>query len=143
MQRELNAKGLRRSGAMLKKTLKLCSTAIEDQTKTVKEEYGWASKQALLASQSWINELALDAITSMKPLLAECNQFLTIAAQQSGRPELAELLQNKLNMVQLACNEDITLSMRSIFAERSRGLLRTISVFLPRIVTKIFGGGAT
>ena len=57
IQRELGARGLLMSGAMLKRVLAACVSALHAQASSVKSEYEWAVSQALFASQAWVERL--------------------------------------------------------------------------------------
>jgi hypothetical protein len=140
-KRQLAAKGLLLSGAMLNRVLAICEAATEAQRATVIAEYRWAVNQALFASQSWVERLVVEATNSLEPLHAEAERHLQKACALVGKPELVARLLSDLEPTEKAAVNDIALALRSCFAERRRGLVRSIPSVLPRLLSRIFGGG--
>jgi hypothetical protein len=133
--------GLLRSGATLKRSLRVCKDALDEQALTVQKEYLWAAKTAIFASQSWINQLVLDAIDSMELLHKEAKNELKKAVILVGTPEHLDRLLVELQITRDAANNDVTLALRSGFAERSRGLVKPIFGWIPRLIGKVFSVG--
>lgn len=142
INREHAAKGLLLSGATLKRVLVTCRIAIEAQADTVIAEYRWAINQALFASQSWVEQLVVEAIQSLEPLHTEAAKHFQTACVLVGKRELAARLLSDLEPIKTAAANDIALALRSCFAERRRGLVRSIPGLLPRLLSRFFGGGA-
>jgi hypothetical protein len=107
----------------------------------VQKEYLWAAKTAIFASQSWINQLVLDAIDSMELLHKEAKNELKKAVILVGTPEHLDRLLVELQITRDAANNDVTLALRSGFAERSRGLVKPIFGWIPRLIGKVFSVG--
>ncbi|HYE37297.1 hypothetical protein [Methylocaldum sp.] len=141
IQHELSAKGLVKSGAMLKRVLATCKASIEAQSQTVLAEYEWAVRQALFASQSWVERLVVDASESLEHLYEATQGHIYKACHLAGTPELAVRLLRDLETTKVAAKDSIALSLRSRFAERSRGLIRGLPSLLSRVISRIFGGG--
>lgn len=141
VKRELSAKGLTRSGATLKRTRNICLAAIKEQSITIIAEYRWAAEYALFASQTWIEELTVDAIESMQLLFQNCESHLRKAAEFTGTPELEDRLLSDLNDAWQMVTQDIALALHSSFAERRRGLIKLIPGFAQKLLGRFFTGG--
>jgi hypothetical protein len=135
------AQGRLYSGLTLKRTLAACVSATEAQRNSVITEYRWAIGQALFASQAWVERLAAEAAASLEPLHAECEGQIHKASALVRTPELAARLVSELEVAERSAANDIALALRSCFAERRRGLIRSIPSFIPRLLSRIFGGG--
>jgi hypothetical protein len=136
------AQGCLYSGLTLKRTLAACVSATEAQRTSVIAEYRWAIDQALFASQSWVERLVAEAAASLGPLRAECEGQIHKACALVRTPELAARLVSELEVAERSAVNDIALALRSCFAERRRGLIRCIPSLVPRLLSRIFGGGA-
>jgi len=141
IQRELNARGLLRSGAMLNRMLAACRAAIDAQASTVIAEYEWAVGQAIFVSQSWIERLVAEASASFSPLQSAGERHLSTASELAGRRELSARLHSDLKTTVEAARQNVGLALRSKFAERKRGLLRALPAFIPRQLARIFAAG--
>ncbi len=138
MRREHAAKGMLNSGATLKKALIICKTSTEEQRDTVISEYRWAISQALLVSQTWIEELILDAIKSLEPLHLENIGHIKKICKSINSLDLATSLISELKLTEDAAANDIALALRSNFAERRRGLVKQTLSFPIRLISRIF-----
>ena len=78
------AKGSARSGATLKRVRAICITHLQEHGETVGAEYKWAVSQALLASQSWTEELADGVPEQLRPLMAASTTHLTELSAFTG-----------------------------------------------------------
>jgi hypothetical protein len=141
-QRELAAKGLFRSGAMLKKILRCCCSALDAQASTVISEYEWAIVQALIVNQSWVGKLIAEASGSLDDLREPVNMQLEQACRAAGQPQLLARLQTEYQSMESAAKLRITLALQSKMAERRRGLIRGLPTLLPKLLSKLFGGSA-
>ncbi|MDF3823184.1 hypothetical protein P3G55_25065 [Leptospira sp. 96542] len=141
MCREHAAKGLFHSGATLKRVVAICKEATEKQRDAAINEYRWAVNQALLASQSWVNALAAEASASIDSLHEESEKHIENICQKLGKPELIARLLSDLQLAEIAAKNDISLALRVGFAERSRGLIRSIVGFVPKLLSKLQKGG--
>ena len=142
MKREHAAIGLLRSGATLKRILAICKAATEAQRVVGIEQYKWAMGQALFVSQSWVERLVSEATQSLEPLHHAAVAHFNAACEQVGKPELVARLLADLEPTESAVRNDIALALRSGYAERRRGLVRSLPSLLPKIISRIFGGGA-
>lgn len=142
IKHEHAAKGMLLSGATLKRSLSVCKLAITAQTVTVITEYRWAISTALFASQSWIDRLVNDATQSLSLLHEEAIIQLKKVVELVGRPELLARLVLDLEATRNTGENDIALALRSSFAERSRGLAKSILGWIPRVIARIFSAGA-
>jgi hypothetical protein len=143
IQRELSAKGLLKSGAMLKRVLRASVEALERAAGKVSEHYVWAATHALVVTQTWVERLVLDAQESFLPLEVVGEDQIRKAAALSGRPELAERLVADFAETKARARESVAVALRSKFAERRRGLIRGLPSLLPKLLSRLFGGGAT
>jgi hypothetical protein len=134
------AAGLLRSGVTLKRSLRICKTAINEQSQTVQKEYLWAANTAIFASQTWINQLVSDAVDSLELLHKEAIKELKKAVILVGTPEHIDRLMAELQITREAANNEITLALHSGFVERSRGLIKPIFGWIPRLIARIFSG---
>src|SRR3954471_2826633 len=89
LQRELAARGLLHSGAMLKRVLAACTSAHEAQATAVIAEYEWAATHALVVTQSWTESLVTEACQSFEALQTASLTHIAKASEVAGRPELA------------------------------------------------------
>ncbi|WP_161631553.1 hypothetical protein [Rhodoferax saidenbachensis] len=136
------AQGRFNSGATLKRVLAACKDATEKQRDTAIKEYLWAASQALLASQSWVECLVLDASQSIDSLHIESEKHIKEICEKIGKPDLVARLLLDLESTEVAAKNDIALALRSGFAERSRGLVRSGAGFVLRLLSRIIKGGA-
>ena len=132
--------GLLRSGATLKRSLRICREALDEQAQTVQTEYLWAVKTAIFANQSWVNKLTLDAIDSLELLHKEAIKELKKAVVLVGTPEHIDGLLAELQVTRDAANNNVIIALSSAFAERSRGLVAQIFGLIPRSIAWIFRG---
>ena len=135
-------KGNLLSGATLKRVLTACKQATDTQCHVVIAEYRWAIEQAVFASQSWVDRLVLDAIQSLEPLHVESEKHIRKVCLLIDKSELANSLVSDLKTTEIAAANDIALALKSSFAERSSGLVKSIFGFFPRLLSRLFGGGA-
>lgn len=142
IQRELSAKGLLRSGAMLKRVLATCSSNLEAQAETVREEYKWVVSQALWVTQSWAEHLIAVASDSLNPFREPVRLHLEKACEIAGQPKLFSRLYTEFQSSEAAAKSGIALSLRARFAERRRGVIRTLPSVLQRIISRVFTGGS-
>ncbi len=142
IQRELSARGLVKSGAMLKRVRRASVEAVERTAENVSEHYIWAATHALLATQTWIERLILDAQEALLPLETVGEDQIRRAAALSGRPELAERLLADFAAAKARARESLAIALRSKFAERRRGLIRGLPSLIPKLLSRFFGGGA-
>jgi hypothetical protein len=140
IQRELTAKGLLQSGAMLKGVLAACCSSLEAQATTVREEYEWAVSQALVVSQSWVEQLAAVASGSLDAFHEPVRGHLERACKLAGQPQLFDRLYAEFQSCDNAARSGIGLSLRAKFAERRRGIIRALPVMLQRLISRIFTG---
>lgn len=143
MLHEHAAKGLLKSGATLKRVVAICKDATEKQRDAAIREYRWAVNQALAVSQSWVERLVFDACVSIDSLHVASEKQIKNICKENEKPELVACLLSELAITESASKNDIALALRSCFAERSRGLIKSIPGFLQNIISKIFSGGAT
>ena len=143
LQRELAARGLLHSGAMLKRVLAACTSALEAQATTAIAEYEWAATHALVVTQSWTESLVSEACQSFQALQTASLTHLAKASGIAGRPELAAHLESELSISLESCKQRVALALRSKFAERKRGLVRGLPSLIPRLVARFFSGGST
>jgi hypothetical protein len=141
IQSELSAKGLLKSGAMLKRVLRASVEALERTAENVSEHYIWAATHALLATQTWIEQLVVSAQSSFQPLEAVCEDQIRKAAVLSGNPELTERLLADFSEAKARARESVATALRSKFAERRRGLIRGLPSLIPKFLSRFFGGG--
>ena len=135
------AKGSARSGATLKRIRALCILHLQEHGEAVATEYKWAVSQALLASQSWTEELAAAVPERLQPLMAASRTHLTELSAFTGRPELATPLITDVETELRIVEERTQLAIRAAFAEKSRGLIRSVPAAIGGVLTKIFRPG--
>ena len=140
LQRQLAARGLRRSGAMLKQVVALCEEQIAAHGTVVSSEYSWAVKQALLASQSWVERLVTASSVSLRALTQECAGHVERAVQVAGGPDLSVRLVGQVEAKRDSVANEVALSLRSVLAEKRRGLLRGLPGSLVDLFVKVVGG---
>ena len=138
---EYAAKGSARSGATLKRVRAICITHLQEHGETVAAEYKWAVSQALLASQSWTNELAGGVPEQLRPLMAASTTHLTELSAFTGTPELATQLITEVETELHIVEERTKLAIRAAFAEKSRGLVRSVPAAIGGVLTKLFRPG--
>jgi len=138
--REHAAKGLFNSSATLKRVLATCKEVTEKQRDATIKEYQWAVNQALLASQTWVEHLVVDASESIDALHRDSEKHIKSICERIGKPELVARLLSDLDSTEVAAKNDIALALRSSFAERSRGLIRGVACFIPRLISKFIKG---
>ena len=135
------AKGLARSGATLKRVRSICITHLKEHGDAVVIEYKWAVSQALLASQSWTEQLAASVPEKFQPLMAASATHLSEAAAFTGRPDLAARLIADVEAELRIVEERARIEIRAAFAEKSRGLVRSVPAAIGGLLTKIFRPG--
>jgi len=141
LKRKNAPKGLLRSGNTILGVVEICTDALDSLGKTVIEQYRWAIAQSLLASQSWVEELVSGAPERLQPLLERCTEHVTHVANFVGAPNLAAECAAKLEAKVAAISNDIALSLRSSFAERKRGLVRSLVGSVGGWLSKLIGVG--
>ena len=135
------AKGLARSGATLKRVRRMCVAHLQEHGEAVAVEYKWAVNQALLASQTWTEELAAAVPAQLQPLMAASASHLTELAAFTGRPEIASRLIADLEAELRIVEERTKLAIRAAFAEKSRGLVRSIPAAIGGVLSKVWRPG--
>ena len=135
------AKGLARSGATLKRVRRMCVAHLQEHGEAVAVEYKWAVNQALLASQTWIEELAAAVPTQLEPLMTASSSHLTELAAFTGRPEVASRLIAEVQAEFHIVEERAKLEVRTAFAEKSRGLVRSIPAAIGGVLSKVWRPG--
>ena len=141
LQRQLAAKGSLASGAMLKQVLAVCQEAITKQGKSIASEYQWAVNHSLFASQSWVERLVADGPLILLPLYDAAVAQVSKATQIAGMPSVTERLLSDLAETRSVTEADVALALRSAFAEKHRGLIRSLPSSLLRLILKPFTGG--
>lgn len=142
IQRELSAKGLLRSGAMLKRVLAACCSSLEAQAAVVRAEYEWVVSQALWVSQSWVEHLVAVASGSLDALHEPVRSHLEKACELAGQPQLFNRLYAEFQSSDAAAKSAIALSLKAKFAERRRGVIRALPGMLQRLISRVFTGGS-
>lgn len=142
IQRELSARGLLRSGAMLKRVLTACSSTLESHADEIIAQYEWAIAQALLVSHSWVDKLSNKASLSLEKMRAPVKAHLEQACRIADQPKLLDRLYGQYELAESAAKSKITLSLRARFAERRRGLVRRLPGAITQLISKLFRGGA-
>lgn len=138
---EYAAKGLARSGATLKRVRAMCIAHVQQHGEAVAVEYKWAVNQSLLASQSWTEELAAAVPAQIQPLMAASASHLTELAAFARRPDLAPRLITDVEAELRIVEERTKLAIRAAFAEKSRGLVRSVLAVMGGVLSKIFRPG--
>lgn len=141
IKREHAAKGLARSGATLKRVRALCIANLHAHGEAIAGEYKWAIQHALLASQTWSEKLASDVAGQLEPLMKASAEQMTTLAAFTGRPELADRLIKDIKAERLVAEENAKLAIRSAFAEKKRGLVRSLPASLWSLIVKVFRHG--
>jgi hypothetical protein len=132
------SKGLARSGATLKRVRALCIANLHAHGETIAGEYKWAIQHALLASQTWSETLASKVAGQLEPLMKASADQLTTLAAFTGLPELAERLISDVEAECLLAEGNAKLAIRSAFAEKKRGLIRSLPGSLWSLAAKVF-----
>lgn len=135
------AKGLARSGATLKRVRAICIALLREHGEAVAVEYKWAVNQALLASQTWTERLAATVPARLQPLMTASATQLTELAAFTGRPELASRLIADVETELRIVEERTQLAVRAAFAEKSRGLVRSVPAAIGGVISKLFHPG--
>ncbi len=134
IQRELAARGLVKSGVMLKRVTSVCVESMQAYGVVLTTEYNWAITHSLVASESWINELTVEANDSFNPLIAASLHHLQKAVEMVGGSgsgtDLAIRLIDELKKAHSSIQNDIRLALQATFAEKSNSILNK----LPRTV---------
>lgn len=130
-----------RSGATLKRVRALCIANLHAHGETIATEYRWAIQHALLASQTWSEKLASEVAGQLEPLMKSSEVQLTTLSAFTGHPELAERLIKDVEAERCVAQEDAKLAIRSAFAEKKRGLVRSLPGSLWSLVVKVFRPG--
>lgn len=141
IKREHAAKGLARSGATLKRVRALCIANLHAHSEVIATEYMWSIQHALLASQTWSERLVSEVPGHIAPLMKASAEHLTTLAAFAGTPELAERLIGDVDAERLVAEENARLAIRSAFAEKKRGLVRSLPGSLWSLVVKAFRSG--
>jgi hypothetical protein len=141
IKREHAAKGLARSGATLKRVRALYIATLHAHGETIAGEYKWAIQHALLASQTWSEKLVSEVPGQLEPLMRAAAEQLTMLAAFTGRPELAERLINEVEAERLVAEGNAKLAVRSAFAEKKRGFVRSLPGTLWSLAIKVFRPG--
>lgn len=136
------AKGLAKSGATLKRARRICISLFTEHADAITVEYRWAVNHALLATQSWTEELAASVPTHFKPLMAASARNLTEVATFTGHPELGPSLVREVEAELLIAKDRAQMAIRCAFAEKSRGLTRSLPAAIVNALSKVFRGGA-
>jgi len=136
LQRQLAAKGLLASGAMLKQVLAVCQETITKQGKSIANEYQWAVTHSLFASQSWVERLVADGPLILSPLYNAATAQVIKATQIAGMTSVAERLLSDLAQTCSVIEADVALALRSAIAEKHRGIIFS----LLRLILKPFTG---
>ena len=135
------AKGLARSGATLKRIRAMCVAHLQEHGEAVAVEYKWAVNQALLASQTWTEELAAAVPARLQSLMEASATHLTELAAFTGRPELASRLVADVEAELRVVEERAKLAIRAAFAEKSRGLVRSVPAAIGGLISKVLRPG--
>ena len=135
------AKGLAHSGATLKRVRAICVNHLQEHGEAVTVEYKWAVNQALLASQTWTEKLAAAVPVRLQPLMTASAAQLTELAAFAGRPELASRLIADVEAELRIVEERTKLAVRAAFAEKSRGLVRSVPAAIGSVLSKVFRPG--
>jgi hypothetical protein len=135
------AKGLARSGATLMRARAICIAHLQEHGEAVAVEYTWVVNQALMASQTWTERLAATVPARLQPLMTASATQLTELAAFTGRPELASGLIADVEAELRIVEERTKLAVRTLFAEKSRGLLRSVPTALGGVLSKLFRPG--
>jgi len=141
MKAELAPQGLARSGAALKRARSACIAHVQAHAEAIATEYKWVVGQALFASQSWTEKLAQGARAQLEPLKSAAATHLTKLAAFTGRPELAERLIDEVEAEIQVADERIKLAVQAAFAEKSRGLVRSLPAAIGGLLGKVFRSG--
>jgi hypothetical protein len=136
------AKGLAQSGATLKRVRVLCIDHLHGHGDTIAKEYNWALSHALLANQTWAEGLATDVTAQLQPLMTAAEQHLTALAAFTGMPELAQRLINDIDGEFRIAESNTKLTIRIAFAEKKRGLVRSLPSILTNLLSRIIRPGA-
>lgn len=136
IKQEHAAKGLAQSGATLKRVRALCIAHLHAHGETIATEYRWAIQHALLASQTWSEQLTSDVTVQLAPVMKASTEQLSALAAFAGRPELAERLISEIDAERLVAEGSAKLAIRSAFAEKKRGLVRALPGSLWSLVVK-------
>lgn len=139
---EQAAKGSARSGATLKAVRSLCIAHVREHGISVEAEYKWVVNQALVASQTWSERLAAKAPEEFESLLSVAAKHLTDASVFVGKPEVAERLIADVQVEAEAAMERVKLAVRTAFAEKSRGLVRSLPGAVTGAISKALRGGS-
>lgn len=135
------AKGLARSGATLKRVRAICIAHLQEHGEAVAIEYKWAVSQALLASQTWTEELSSAVAARLQPLMEASATNLKELAAFTGRPELASRLIADVEAEHRNVEERTKLAIRAAFAEKSRGLIRSVPAAIGSLLSKVLRPG--
>jgi hypothetical protein len=136
LQQQLAAKGLLKSGNMLRGVLAIAQNALTAQAATLAEHYTWAITESLVATSSWVTTLSRQASDSLQPLFDLGAQQIVAACALAQQPQLADRLLNDLRTTQDQVRNNIELALRASYASKSRGVLRQLFGGLKRLVPK-------
>ena len=126
LQQQLAAKGLLKSGNMLRGVLAIAQNALKGQAATLVEHYTWAVTESLTATSSWVTTLSRQAADSLQPLFDLGAQQIIAACALAEQPNLADRLVNDLRATHSQEQTNIELALQASFASKSRGLLRQL-----------------
>jgi len=134
LQRQLSAKGQLMSGNMLRGVLRLGQESLQAQGNAITTHYAWAVREALTASQSWVQALAAEGADSLAPLVTKASDLVKDACQLAKQPALSARLLADLDSTHLRVRESIITSMDAEFAVKRRGLLRWLGSLFGRLL---------
>lgn len=143
IQRELAAKGMVQSGAMLKRVTTTCVDALQGSGVVVITEYRWAVAQSLVATQSWVDSLTSEANGSFAPLveasIGHIRKAIQIVGGSGNGPNFETRLVGELNAAHTAVQNDVRLALQTAFAEKSRGVIRNLPKAVFAFFSKLLG----
>jgi hypothetical protein len=144
IQRELAARGLVKSGVMLKRVTSACVESMQDYGIVLTAEYNWAITHSLVASKSWINDLTVEANDSFNPLIEASLYHIRKAVEMVGGTEngtdLTNRLIDELKKAHSFIQNDIRLALQTTLAEKSNGALQTSISTVVNFFTKLISG---
>ena len=141
LKRQHAAKGLLRSGNTVIAVVDICLSSVDSLARTIVAEYRWAIAQALVVSQSWVEELVAESSRHLLPLQEKCLAHIATEAKFAEAKSAIVQCQERLSAKVTEVSDDIALSLRTSFAERKRNLFRSIVGAIPRWITKLLSGG--
>jgi hypothetical protein len=142
IQRSLSAKGLVKSGRMLKEVRGAAEAALDRMSDSLIQNYTWCVEQSVAASQSWMLELRDDAISRLAPVQKAGVAEIERACVLAGTPHLSARLVADLDSKYLSAEEKLRVELQAAFEVRKRGLVRKLLSTLGRMLPGVFTGGA-